>query len=151
MKKVIISVLIGVIFGGVGVFATMQENFTKQNNLSMVSNAKGLPETSENAITAVKNKQTDTIKDNKDNYTCNPDDILEKNISFSFANNDNAYTVFNIKKRTNSELEFKLTYKNEKLNSPFVLTGIATAGFSNDDKTNYCEMDAEPATIVSDD
>ncbi|MBR5940846.1 MAG: hypothetical protein IKZ88_06255 [Neisseriaceae bacterium] len=145
MKKVIISLLLGVLFGGVAVgFSVNGHQFFN------IAQAKELPKnTPKNEVTTVENKQTDNVNDN---YICNPNDILEKNISFSFTNNGNVYTVFDIKKRTNAELEFKLTYKNEKLNSPFILTGVAKAGFSNDDndKTNYCEMDAEPTTIVSD-
>lgn len=57
MKKVIISALIGALFGGAVVFTAKQPNFFQQNQ--MVANAKGLPETPE----ITKNEQNITSLD----------------------------------------------------------------------------------------
>lgn len=51
MKKVILSAIIGALFGGAVVFTATQPNFFQQNQ--MIANAKGLPETPENKIETV--------------------------------------------------------------------------------------------------
>ncbi|MBR7001293.1 MAG: hypothetical protein IKI11_01315 [Neisseriaceae bacterium] len=112
MKKVIISVLIGVIFGGLVVWTTTQADFSgniQPNSIISVAQAKVLPEKTEHKVVT-----EDTVE------ICNPNKVLEKNKKFYFNN-----AIFNIKKRTHSELEFELTYKNEKLNAPFILKGVA--------------------------
>ncbi|MBO7082115.1 MAG: hypothetical protein J6V99_08810 [Neisseriaceae bacterium] len=130
MKKTIISVLVGAILGGVGVLATTQttqlnssEN-AKSSSIVLVAEAKGLPEKTNNEVAT-----EDTVE------ICNPNKVLEKNKKFYFNN-----AIFNIKKRTISELEFELTYKNEKTNTPFVFKGVA--------KRNGCDgeyyIDDEP-------
>ena len=71
----------------------------------------------------IENKSTDNL----DEQVCNPNEVLEKNKKFYqvYDSEYNEYTIFNIKKRTVSELEFELTYKNEKSNTPFILKGVA--------------------------
>ena len=73
MKKVIISALIGALFGGAVVFTATQPNFFQQNQ--MVANAKGLPETPENEVVAVEDKKVDN------------NDTLDKNITDSYYSN----------------------------------------------------------------
>lgn len=55
MKKVILSAIIGALFGGAVVFATVQTPVSQQNQI--VANAKGLPETSENKVMSVEDKK----------------------------------------------------------------------------------------------
>lgn len=57
MKKIIISALIGALFGGAVVFATTQTPVSQQNQI--VANTKGLPETPEHKVIAVEDKNID--------------------------------------------------------------------------------------------
>ena len=82
----------------------MQTPVSQQNQI--VANAKGLPETSENKVSAIENKSTDNSE-----QVCNPNEVLYKNKKFYFKDK-NSFSTFNIKKQTNRELEFELTYKN---------------------------------------
>ncbi|MBQ9184029.1 MAG: hypothetical protein IJV56_03540 [Neisseriaceae bacterium] len=59
MKKIIISALIGALFGGAVVFATMQTPVSQQNQI--VANAKGLPETVQQTPKVVENTKIDII------------------------------------------------------------------------------------------
>lgn len=136
MKKVIISAIIGALFGGVVVFATTKTSVSQQNQ--MIANAKGLPETPKNKVTVIENKSTD----NSDEYVCNPNKVLDKNKKFYFKD-ENSLTILDIKKRTISTLEFELTYKNEKLKTPFILNGVAE-GYQS------CETDLEPFYLDDD-
>ena len=60
-------------FGGAVVFTATQPNFFQQNQ--MVANAKGLPESSENKVIAVEDKNIDN------------NDTLDKNINDSYYSN----------------------------------------------------------------
>ena len=88
MKKIIISVIIGALFGGVGVFMAIQSDFIQQNQV--VDNAQRLPETPENKVTAVEDKIENTLTTNSDDYY---EKIVENCIteSMSEANNPTGY------------------------------------------------------------
>ena len=55
MKKVILSAIIGALFGGAVVFATTQTPVSQQNQI--VANAKGLPETVQDTPKVIENKE----------------------------------------------------------------------------------------------
>ncbi|MBR2251105.1 MAG: hypothetical protein IJ881_01500 [Neisseriaceae bacterium] len=114
MKKMVISALLGMLFGGAVVFAGSNADFSHQS--SNIAQAKGLPEIRKNKEKNVEDKKTNNL----DEKVCNPNEVLKKNKKFYFNN-----SIFNIKKRTVSELEFELTYKNKKSDTPFVFKGVA--------------------------
>ena len=62
MKNIIISALIGALFGGAVVFTAMQPNFFQQNQ--MVANAKGLPETVQDTPKVVEKSNDDDMDAN---------------------------------------------------------------------------------------
>lgn len=121
MKKVILSAIIGALFGGAVVFAGSNADFSHQS--SNIAQAKGLPETVQQTPVVenqpVENKQVDDDK-------INPNEVLTKNTKFYFNVNNNLIT-FNVIKSTISNLEFELAYENisNKSQKPVIIKGNA--------------------------
>lgn len=119
MKKVIMSAIIGAIFGGAVVA------FSTNNNFVNIAEAKGQPEMVKNYPEIVKSKKNENEQVDNDEKI-DPNLVLAENQKFYFNVNDNLI-IFNIIKSTISNLEFELTFENKNDNSknPVMIKGKA--------------------------
>ncbi|MBR2251104.1 MAG: hypothetical protein IJ881_01495 [Neisseriaceae bacterium] len=148
MKKVIISAIIGAIFGGSVVAFGIGDNFSYQ--VSNTAQAKSLPKTVKNTSKIAENGELEKKFD--------PNEILGENIKFVFGNNlysedtdaqelennKNEYTIFTIKKITWGYLDFELLHQNDDISEKTLkISGRATRNSNVDGIEHFGDITSD--------
>ena len=144
MKKVIISALIGALFGGSVIALGINDNFSHQFFNSAQAKV---------SSNTVQNNQKIT-----ENDEFNPNKILGENIKFVFGNNlyskdtdaqelennKNEYTIFTIKKITWGYLDFELLHQNDDISEKTLkISGRATRNSNVDGVEHFGDITSE--------